>query len=266
MLARMGQLGGADPAEIAKAMARSNKTTTIAAMKQASKANKIISPGSLYATDVPPILRSRIEIPAARKFWIGLYHCNTCDKKVYEVEIQKKKHEGHDYVRKRIISKGVQPTWDTNFRLCMGPGARIAGNALHTPSIAITAPPIDSAKLRRQGDASGLFGNGFHWVMLLPVWLGDFDKDGRPVKKPIDIQAEKKRLEDALEDCEKIIVLPSKPREIIPAIFQFLKELDPDLLDPENSKKADAAADETELYKQLETEGLYKSAPPVVEG
>jgi hypothetical protein len=198
---------------------------------------------SLTIFDLPKVLQKYMEIPPAKKFWAGLYHCKTCDKKVYEVQMQKKLHEGHDVERIRIVKRGIKPQWDVDFRLCMGPTDRLAGVALPTYSIAITAPPVSLVDL--SGKAAGPAGYGYHAVLLVPL------------RKGFDYEAEKQRIMDGVPDCEKVEVLPANPKDIPAAILAFVKKLDLALLEPEDAEAAKASTDSvTELKEQLNKEGF----------
>lgn len=198
---------------------------------------------SLTVFDLPKILQNKMEVPPAKKFWAGVYQCKTCNKKVYEVQMQKKLHEGHDVERTRIVKRGIIPQWEPDFRVCMGPSIRLSGAALPTYSIAITGPPIDVRDI--SGKSAGYLGNSYHAVLIVPL------------KKNFDYEAEKKRLMAELPEVEKVEVLPSSPKDIPGAILSFLKKLDSALLEPEGTPESKANTDtSTELKVQLEKDGL----------
>lgn len=188
---------------------------------------------ALSESDVPQLLRDRINISEGEEYWIHNYRCMTCldadGNGTWVPHIRRKLHHDHDLKDLGITGKGIRQPWTTTHRLVIGDSKRIAGMSGLLYSVALTGPVKDIQNIK-----------GFDAVVILPIKKGFTDED----------YVSQVLLMKLLGTIEKNWHLSSNTELAVGQLLSHLQEIDPKFLAPvENTENIEEDAE----YKQQVT-------------
>jgi len=187
---------------------------------------------ALSESDVPELLRDRINIPEGDEYWIHNYKCMTClnangNPGLWVPHIRRKLHHDHDLKDLGITAKGIKQPWTTTHRLVIGDEKRIAGMGDMLYSVALTGPGKDISNVK-----------GFDVIFVLPVSKGTHEK------YYADLNVLKQQ-----QKIEHWYFIGGAPNYVVKSVLDLLIQIDPKILQSEiNTENIE---DDAEYKQQL---------------
>lgn len=189
----------------------------------------------LSDSDVPSLLKDRINIPEGEEYWIHNYRCMTClnpstnEPGLWVPHIRRKLHHDHELKDLGITAKGIRQPWTTTHRIVIGDEVRIKGMGDMLYSVALTGPIKDFEILK-----------GFDVAVVLPI-------------RKVDLGVQSDQLIKMKKSgrLEAYKFLPTNPNESVESLLILLKDLDPKLIQPEVIYTGDNPTEDPEFKQQL---------------